>query len=143
MAWKSVVAVVALATAALLAFSTARTFAGEESIPAATLEKLDAQIVLALKQIRGEPPFDKPTSLQPDIPIRDGESVLLDLEATVSDNLLSQIAFVGGKVVNSPDPVHVIRALVPLLQVEALAVRADVKSISPARPTITSEVKAP
>jgi hypothetical protein len=115
---------------------------GEKSLPAATLKKLDAQIVLALKKSRGEPPFDKPTSLEPDIPIKDGSSVLIDLDSTVSDDLLTQIALIGGKVVTSPDPAHTIRAMVPLSQLETLAGRADVKSISPARPSITSGVKA-
>jgi hypothetical protein len=115
---------------------------GDRSLPAATLKKLDAQIVLALKKTRGEPPFDKPTSLEPDIPIKDGASVLIYLEATVSDDLLTQIALIGGKVVKSPDPAHIIRAMVPFSQLETLAGRADVKSISPARLTLTSGVKS-
>jgi len=114
----------------------------EESLPAATLKRLDTQIILALKKRRGEPPFDKPTSLQPEIPIQDGASVLIDLDATVSNDLLTQIALTGGKVVKSPDPSHIIRAMVPLSQLETLASRADVKSISPARLTITSKIQA-
>src|SRR6266446_3140250 len=82
----------------------------KESLPATTLKKLDAQIVLALKKSRGEPPFDKPTSLQPDIPIQDGANVLVDVDATVSDDLQTQIRLLGGKVANSPDPAHIIRA---------------------------------
>jgi hypothetical protein len=114
----------------------------EKSLPAATLKKLDSQILLALKKSRGEPPFDKPTSLEPNIPIKDGSSVLVDLDVTGSSDLLTQIALIGGKVVQSPDPAHIIRAMVPLSQLETLAGRADVKSISPARPSITSGVKA-
>ena len=114
----------------------------KESLPAATLKKLDAQIVLALKKSRGEPPFDRPTSLQPDIPIQDGASVLIDLDATVSDDLLTQIERIGGKVAKSPDPAHIIRAMIPLSQLETLAGRADVKSISPATLTITTVIKA-
>ena len=113
-----------------------------ESLPASTLKKLDAQIVLALKQSRGEPPFDKPTSLQPDIPMRDGDRVLVDLDVTVSEGLLNQIALIGGKVAPSPDPTHIIRAMIPLTQVEALAGRADVKSISPAIVTVKNVIIA-
>src|SRR5205823_11192344 len=109
-----------------------------ESLPASTLKKLDSQIVLALKQNRGEPPFDKPTSLQPDIPMRDGDRLLVDLDVTVSEGLLDQIALIGGKVASSPDSTHIIRAMIPLAQVEALAGRADVKSISPAIVTVKS-----
>ena len=112
-----------------------------ESLPPSTLKKLGPQIVLALKQSRGEPPFDKPTSLRPDIPMRDGDRVLVDLEVTVSEGLMNQIALLGGKVASSPDPTHIIRAMIPLTQVEALAGRADVKSISPAIVTVKSGIK--
>jgi len=112
------------------------------SLSPAALKKLDAQIVLALKKSRGEPPFDKPTSLQPDIPIQDGANVLVDLDATVSDDLQTQIRLLGGKVANSPDPAHIIRAMVPLSHLETLAGRADVRSISPAILTIKTVIKA-
>ena len=115
---------------------------GESSLPAAILSKLDAQIVLALKQSRGEPPFDKPTSLEPDIPIKDAGRVLVDMEASVSKELLDQVALVGGQVINGSETATTLRAMVPLSQLETLAGRADVKSISPARLTITSGVKA-
>lgn len=116
---------------------------GETSLPPATLRKLDDQIVLALRQSRGEPPFDRPTSLQPNIPVKDGAHVLVDMEASVSETLLDQIAIVGGKVINASTTATTLRAMVPLLQLENLAGRADVKSISPTRLSITSEVKTP
>ena len=93
-----------------------------------------------MKQSRGQAPFDKPTSLQPDIPVKDGASVLVDVEATVSTDLVTHITLIGGKVAPSPDPSHIIRAMVPLSQLEALAGRADVKFISTARPTVTSRI---
>jgi hypothetical protein len=114
----------------------------EKSLPAATLKKLDAQIVLALKKNRGEPPFDKPTSLEPDIPIKHAGRVLVDMEASVSKELLNQIALVGGQVINGSETATTLRAMVPLLQLETLAGRVDVKFISPARLTRTSGVKA-
>ncbi len=126
-----------LAAIAAFTLSTAGTFAGDESS-----KKLDAQIVLALKQSRGQPPFDKPTSLEPNIPIKNGASVLVDVAATISADLVIHVALIGGKVAQSPDPAHIIRAMIPLSQLEALSWRADVKSISTARPTIMSGVKA-
>jgi hypothetical protein len=114
---------------------------GETSIPPATLKKLDDQIVLALRQSRGQPPFDKPTSLVPDIPIKDAGRVLIEMEAAVSKDLLDQIAIAGGQVIKGS--ATTLRAMVPLSQLENLAGRADVKSISPARLSITSEVKTP
>ena len=125
-----------LAATAAFTLSTAGTFAGEESS-----NKLDAQIVLALKQSRGQPPFDKPTSLQPDIPIRDGVSVLVDVKATVSADLITHIKLIGGRVAETPDPAHIIRAMIPLAQLEALSWRADVRFISPAKLSVTSGIK--
>src|SRR4029079_4692811 len=58
----------------------------KETPPSPALKKLYSQLMLALKQSRGEPPFDKPTSLQPDIPARDGNLVLVDMDGTVSDD---------------------------------------------------------
>lgn len=113
-----------------------------KSLPAATLKKLDAQIILALKKSRVEPPFDKPTSLEPDIPIQAAGRVLVDIEAAVSKELLDQIALVGGKVIKGSETITTLRAMIPLSRLETLAGRADVKSISPASLTITSGVKA-
>ena len=115
---------------------------GEKSLPAATLKKLDAQLVLALMKNRGEPPFDKPTSLQPDIPVQHEGRVLVDLEASVSQELLNQITLGGGWVSQDFQTATSLRAMVPLSQLETLAGRTDVKFISPARPTHKSAVKA-
>ena len=128
-----------LAATAALTLSTANTLAGEQAL--ANGQKLDAQIVLALKQSRGQPPFDKPTSLKPDIPIKNGASVLVDVAATVSADLTRHITLIGGKVAQSPDPAHIIRAMIPLSQLEALSWRADVKSISPAKLSVTSRAE--
>jgi hypothetical protein len=132
-----------LAAVAALVLSTApMTASGEKSPSASTLKKLDPQLVLALQKSRGEPPFDKPTSLEPDIPYQHNGRVLVDLEAKISTALLSQIVRVGGWVDHSSATTTKLRAMVPFSQLEALADRADVKSISPAHPTIKSGVKA-
>jgi len=131
-----------LAAVAVLALSTAQMTASDKnSVPASTLKKLDTQLVLALKKSRGEPPFDKPTSLEPNIPVKHNGRVLVDMQATVSTALLNRIVLVGGWVDNSSATATTLRAWVPFSQLEALAARADVKSISPARPTIKSGVK--
>jgi hypothetical protein len=132
-----------LATVTVLALSTAQmTASDKESVPASSLKKLDTQLVLALKKSRGEPPFDKPTSLEPDIPVKHNGRVLVDIEATVSPELLNHIVLIGGWVNNTSTTATTLRAMVPFSRLEALAGRADVKFISPARPTIKSGVKA-
>ncbi len=114
---------------------------GDELIPAAAKGKLDGQILLALKKSRGQPPFDKPTSLEPDIPIKDGDRVLVDIEGSVSKALLDQVILSGGTVPNGSTTTTTLRAMVPLSQLEALASRADVKSIVPAKLSVTSQIK--
>lgn len=100
--------------------------------------KLDRELILALKQSRGEPPYDKASPAgsqpQPDIPIKDASGgVLVDIAAPVSSDLLRSITASGGRLAPSPDPVNVARAMVPLGALEALAHRHDVISIAPAR----------
>ena len=129
-----------LAALAVLALSAAQMTASD-NVPASTLKKLDTQLLLALKKSRGEPPFDKPTSLEPDIPVKHNGRVLVDMEATVSRGLLNHIVLVGGWVDNNSATPTKVRAMVPFSQLEALAGRADVKSISPAHPTIKSGVR--
>lgn len=91
-------------------------------------EKLDSQIVLALKKGRGEPPFDKPTQVQVQVPIDAEGRVLVDIKATVSTGLLSALESLGGKVIGSYPAFGTIRASVPLEGLEKLAMRADVQS---------------
>jgi hypothetical protein len=111
-------------------------------LPATVLNKLDSQIILALKQNSRLAPFDRPTTLQPDIPIKDAAGrVLIDIEASVSQDLLDQVAIAGGQVVNGSVTATSLRAMTPLLQLGAMANRTDIKSISVARPTITSVIK--
>jgi hypothetical protein len=106
-------------------------------------KKLDSQIVLALKKSRGEPPFDKPTTLQPDLTIQPDGRVLVDLQATVSPALLQQIGSAGGEVVNSFEAARAVRARIPLQQLEAVAARPDVTFIAPAGEATTNPTPNP
>ena len=104
-------------------------------------KKLDSQIVLALKKQRGEPPFDKPTTLQPDLTIQPDGRVLVDLQATVSPALLEQIRTGGGEVINSFEAARSVRARIALSQMEAIAARPDVVFVSPAAGATTNNAQ--
>lgn len=110
----------------------------EKESRTAAQRKLDSHIVLALKKSRGEAPFDKPTSLDPDLAVEADGRVLVELDATVTGALLARIESTGGKVIASFEASHAIRALVSLTQIEALAGRTDVKFISPAAQATTN-----
>lgn len=112
----------------------------EKSVREAAFAKLDSNIVLALKQGRGEPPFDRATTLQPSLTIRPGGLVLVDLTATVSGELLEQIAAGKGTVINHFATARAVRALVPLSRMEALARRADVQFVALAAEPVTQRV---
>lgn len=111
---------------------------GDELVAPAARIKLDGQLLLALRKDRGEPPFDKPTTLEPGIPIKDAGRVLVDIEGSVSKALQDQVILGGGALPDSSASSTVLRAMVPLSQLEPLAIRSDVKSISPAKLSVTT-----
>jgi hypothetical protein len=113
---------------------------GREPVPAATLNKLDEQLVLVVKKSRAEAPFDKTTTLEPDVYKRHGR-VLLEIDATFSRELSDQITSLGGEVVTDWGSTTRFRAWLPFAQLEVLAARPDIKSIAAARPTITHRLK--
>lgn len=114
---------------------------GDELVPPAARSKLDGQLLLALRKSRGEPPFDRPTTLEPEIPIKDGDRVLVDIEGAASKALLNQVILGGGAVPDSSPSSTMLRAMVPLSQLEALAARPDVTSISPAKVSVTTRLE--
>ena len=104
-------------------------------------QKLDDQLRLGLKKARGQAPFDKPTTLEPDIPGNLPEGVMVDIQASTSQRLLDRISATGGKVIDGSVTATALEAVVPASELESLAARGDVKFISAARPTITSQLK--
>jgi hypothetical protein len=111
---------------------------GDELVAPGARIKLDGQLLLALRKNRGEPPFDKPTTLEPEIPIKDAGRVLVDIEGSISRALQDQVILGGGALPDSSASSTVLRAMVPLSQLEPLAIRSDVKSISPAKLSVTT-----
>jgi hypothetical protein len=132
-----------LAALAVLALSAAQLSAGDakSAVPAAILGKLDSHLTLVVKKSRGESPFDKPTSLQPDV-FQSGGRVLVDIDGSISRELSEYIASLGGQLVPGWGTATNFRAWVPFAQVETLAGRGDIKSVSAARPTVTRRLKA-
>lgn len=108
----------------------------KQSLPGATLNKLDNQLVLSVKQSRGDPPFDKPTTLRPEVYKYRGR-VLVEIEGSLTREMSDQIASLGGQVVKGWGTATNFRVWVPVAQLETLAGRADVTLISPARPSVT------
>jgi hypothetical protein len=107
-----------------------------DNLSAATLQKLDDTLVLALKKSRGEAPFDKSISFRPeDSEIRG--RVLVEMKASVSKELVNQITQLGGEVINGWGTATTMRAWVPFTQLEAMANLTSIQSMSAARLSIT------
>jgi hypothetical protein len=124
-----------LAAIAVFALSTAQLTAGDEkSVPASILNKLDDQLVLVVKKSRGE------TTLEPDV-YKFGGRVLVEIQGSISSGLVDQITSLGGQLVNGWGTATTFRAWIPFAQVETLAGRADIRFISPARPSITHRIR--
>jgi hypothetical protein len=104
-------------------------------------KKLDDQLRLALKQARGQAPFDRAITLQPDIPGNLPDGALVDIQSLTSQNLLDQISEAGGKVISGSVTTTTVQAVVPVSQLESLAARDDIKFIAPAKPAIISRLK--
>src|SRR5262245_44353141 len=100
--------------------------------------KLDSPLIYALKERRGERLTDSVDVLPSlDSLNMDASGVLVDLRATVSDELVAAITQLGGSIVSSSATDGRLRARVPLDQLEALAALPDVELVKPAaRPRI-------
>ena len=106
----------------------------------AALSKLDSQLLLALKQVRGIAPFDRPTSLRPNIPVKDGDRVLVNVDGAISQDLANAITQAGGQLVNGFVTNTSARAMVPVSQLETLAARTDVASITTTRLSVVNKL---
>ena len=116
---------------------------GDELVAPAARAKLDGQLLLALRKNRGEAPFDKPTTLVPDLPAKDGNRVLVDIEGSISKALVDRVTLGGGALPDNAATSTTLRAMVPLSQLESLAMRSDVNSIGPAKLSVTTRMEMP
>lgn len=132
-----------LAGLAAFALAGVPLYAGDAkpAVPAAVLSKLDEHLVLVVRKSRGEPPFDRPTTRQPDVYQSNGR-VLVQIEGTVSRELADQLASLGGQLVAGWGTTTTFRAWIPFAQLETLASRADIRLISAARPSVTRRINS-
>jgi len=99
--------------------------------------KLDARLRAALERARA-PQADTPQRRTGTLDIdRDGK-VLVDIQAPVTTELIAAIAGLDGVVILRFPAYESIRARVPLLKLETLAERSDVKFIRTAEQAITN-----
>ena len=109
----------------------------EKATRTAAQQKMDSQLWYALKQARGQDFAPGVTSLRLWVTNGVDGTVLVDVDADVSSGLLDAIGQLGGTVKFSSVPFKSVRAKVPLLQLETLAGRSDVKFVRAAVPAMT------
>jgi hypothetical protein len=92
-------------------------------------QKIDSNLLAAIKVNRGEAIAANAPALQPDVKLDADGTVLVDIEAKVTDGLLEQIKASGGTDILAFKQYNAIRARIPLLQLEFLAGSSNIKSI--------------
>jgi hypothetical protein len=97
-----------------------------------TQNKIDSQLLFARKLSRNEPIAEGLNTLRVELDRDQADRVLVDIKATVSEDLLADIRQRGGNIINSFAQYQAIRAGVPLSEMENLAARADVIFVGPA-----------
>ncbi len=120
--------------AALLAEKDARTPAEQ---------KVDSNLLYAIKQQVGISQSAAAASLQTDVAISAGQTTIVDITAFVSDGMLAQIAALGGKVLSSYPEYRSIRAELPISQVLTVAGWNLVIFIQPKQQATTNHVTLP
>lgn len=103
-------------------------------------QKMDSQLVHAVKHSRGEPFAPGAPNLQMDVKFEKDGRVLVDIDASVTPALLALIPQGGGQVISSFAQFRAIRALVTVGQLETLASSQDVTYIGRARESHTNKM---
>ena len=104
--------------------------------------KIDSRLLYVIKSRRGEETGDA-TREQLGIPVDAEGRCLVDLHASVSEQLLKKIRNFGGAVLSSFKQFDAVRALVPIESLAALAADPAVKFIRPAEEAATDNAVAP
>src|SRR6185503_6038750 len=93
---------------------------------------MDSQLIYFARQNRGQAISSAVSGLRTNVrPENDGR-VLVDIKATVTNDLLNFIVQSGGVVVNQFAVFNAIRARLPVATLETIAAHPDVRFIGPA-----------
>ena len=95
-------------------------------------QKLDSQLVYAIKQARGEPITEAVERLETGVRVDERGRTAVDISGQVTKRVLAAITNEGGTVVNYFKSERSIRAELPLASVEKIALLSEVRFIRPA-----------
>ena len=92
-------------------------------------QKIDSNLLYADRKLQTGVASPAAARLEPAVKVQPDGRVLVDIAATVSDELLAFITNAGGNVINNFVQYNAIRAVIPLRAVESLAARTDVRFV--------------
>ncbi len=113
----------------------------EKAARTPTQQKINTQLLFAAKERRAGFINNRVPKLHAAVkfePAGRENRVKVDINATVTDELLAAIAAAGGEILENFPEYHSIRAILPLDQVEPLASREEIKFIRPAVGAVTN-----
>ncbi len=93
-------------------------------------QKIDSQLVYELKLQRNDPALAAVSSLRSGVEVNGAGNTLVDIRATSPGDLAAFLTGIGATVVSRFE--HDVRASIPLLRVEDVAARSEVRWIMPA-----------
>lgn len=108
----------------------------EKGLRTTAERKISSQLLQAIKEYSGDK--DQGMELEPaQVGIDKDGNLMVDINAPVTDELLSSIKALGGKIIYPSKRYHTIRAQVPILMVKKIATHEAVKFIKPAAVPVT------
>lgn len=106
-------------------------------------QKMDSRLLYTLKDQRGEIARKNLPRLRNNVAVAKDGTVLVDIRASVSDELLRQIHDLGGSVIHHHRAFDAIRAYLPLNALEIFAADTAVRAIRPADQMMTHSLNMP
>jgi uncharacterized repeat protein (TIGR01451 family) len=104
--------------------------------------KISSQLIYTARMMRGQAVADGVPALETGVDVDDADNMLVDITATVTDNLLAQLRAAGANILSSYPQFRSIRALVPASQLEPVAALPAVTFISPKQEADTARMPA-
>ena len=100
-------------------------------------QKIDSNVLYTIRMLAGQSAAPGVPYLYTGVDVDVSNNIVVDMVASVTDELLQQINDAGGKVLYTNQALRGIRAILPPQQIEAIAASPDVTFISPRQGFLT------
>jgi hypothetical protein len=100
-------------------------------------QKVDSNVLFTIRMLAGQPAAPGVPYLYTGVDLDANDNIVVDIVATVTDELLQLITAAGGQVLYTNRELRSIRATIPPQQIEKIAASSDVVFISPKQGSMT------